>query len=271
MIQKWKRGCFLIGISVGILWMGGCACPPTEPEALRAYEEADDPLEPLNRATFKFNMAADKLIIKPVAQGYRAVTPQIVRRGVLNFFTNLRQPMYLANALMQAEGRQAWAITQRFVTNTLFGFFGFADTASQIDIPVYEPDFGQTLYVWGITHGGPYLVLPVLGPSNPRDGIGVGVDAFLAPIDYALADQPMLIYSRIALDSWTKREAALDFLDSLEKSSTDYYATLRSMWRQNRQNKLDHSNVIIGTKPVDNAKKEYEFDFPMDDEEDGEE
>lgn len=270
MKKRWGA-CFCYISLVGILLVGGCACPPTDPEELRAYEEADDPLEPLNRTMFKVNIAADKLVIKPAAKGYRAVTPQIVRTGVRNFFINLRQPMYLANALMQLEGRQALAITERFLTNTLFGFFGLADTASEINIPVYDPDFGQTLYVWGVKDGGPYMVLPLLGPSNPRDAVGIGVDSFLAPIDYALANEPVLIYTRVVLDGWTKREAALDFLDSLEQSSTDYYATMRSMWRQNRQNKLNHSNVIIGSKPDENEKKDYEFDFPTDDEYDDEE
>ena len=239
-----------IWMTVVFLVLCGCACPPEDPQALKAYQEADDPLEPMNRAVFGFNMRADSLVIKPVAEGYRYVAPQIVRTGISNFFTNLRQPMYFVNAALQLEGQQAAEIAGRFVTNTLFGFFGFADTASDINIPVHDNDFGQTLYVWGVKNGGPYLVLPFLGPSNPRDAVGVGVDAFLAPIDWLLYKEPALLYSRIALENWSKREQALDFLDSLEKSSTDFYATLRSMYRQNRKNKLENTDVAVGSDQV---------------------
>ena len=257
-------------LCLSLMMLMGCACPPTDSEALRAYEEADDPLEPFNRSVFAFNMVLDKAVLKPVAEGYRAVTPEIARTGVRNFFKNLKQPVYFANALFQLEGQQALSIAGRFLSNTLFGFFGLADTASEIDIPVYEPDFGQTLYVWGVKQSGPYLVLPVLGPSNPRDAVGWGVDSAMAPLDWALKNEPVLLYSKLAVESFAKRENAIEFLDSLEKGSTDFYATMRSMYRQNRKNKLTHSNVIIGQDQVV-QKQDYEFDFPTDDEYDDEE
>ena len=269
MSYKCKKGNSMkkFGLILGLCLMclAGCACPPKDPEALHAYEEANDPLEPLNRSMFAFNMAVDNLVLEPVAKGYRAVTPQIARTGIRNFFKNLKQPVYFANAVFQLEGEQALSIAGRFLSNTLFGFFGFADTASELDIPVYEPDFGQTLYVWGIKEAGPYLVLPVLGPSNPRDAIGWGVDSVMAPLDWALKGEPVLLYSKFAVESFSKREGALEFLDSLEKGSTDFYATMRSMYRQNRKNKLENSNVIIGYDQVV-QKKEYEFDLPSDDE-----
>ena len=257
-------------ICLTLFLLSGCACPPTDPIELQVYQETNDPLEPMNRSIFAFNMAADKLVIEPVAKGYRAVTPSILRTGIRNFFKNLKQPVYLANALFQLEGEQALSITKRFVTNTLFGFFGFADTASEIDIPIYEPDFGQTLYVWGVKESGPYLVLPILGPSSPREAVGLGVDGVMAPLDWALKSEPVLLYSKIAFENWGKRENAIEFLDSLEKSSTDFYATMRSMYRQNRKNKLENSNVIIGKEQIV-TKKEYEFDFPTDEEYDDEE
>ncbi len=260
----------ICAIGLSILTLTGCACPPTDPMELQLYRETNDPLEPMNRGVFAFNMTADKYVIEPVAKGYRAVTPDILRTGIRNFFKNLKQPVYLANALFQLEGEQAIAITKRFVTNTLFGFFGFADTASDIDIPIYEPDFGQTLYVWGVKESGPYLVLPIVGPSSPRDAVGLGVDGVMAPIDWALKSEPVLLYSKIAFENWAKRENAIEFLDSLNKSSTDFYATMRSMYRQNRKNKLEKSNVIIGYDQVA-TKKDYEFDFPIDDEYDEEE
>ncbi len=256
-----------IGILVclGLMFLTGCACPPQNPDALRSYEEANDPLEPFNRSMFAFNMVMDKAVLKPVAEGYRAVTPEMARTGVKNFFKNLKQPVYFANAVFQLEGAQALSIAGRFFANTLFGFFGFADTASEIDIPVYEPDFGQTLYVWGVKEAGPYLVLPVIGPSSPREAVGWGVDSVLAPLDWALKGEPVLLYSKFAVESFSKREGAIEFLDSLEKGSTDFYATMRSMYRQNRKNKLEKSNVIIGKDQVV-TKQDYDFDFPTDDE-----
>lgn len=242
----------------------GCiTCPPeNDKAALAAYEAANDPLEPTNRVIFAFNMRADKYVIKPVAEGYRYITPQLMRTGIYNFFTNLRQPMYFVNAALQGEGKQSAEITERFFVNTLFGFFGFGDTASAMEIPIHDNDFGQTLYVWGMKDGGPYLMLPLMGPANPRDTVGIFVDSFLTPVDWLLYKEPWLVYGRVVLESFVRREKALDFLDSLEKSSTDYYATMRTMYQQNRQKKLEDTNENVAA----NQKKDYEFDFPTGDE-----
>lgn len=247
-----------------MLLLAGCinCAPENDPVALAAYKEANDPLEPTNRVFFGFNIRADKYMIKPVAEGYRYIMPQPIRNGIYNFFINLRQPMYLVNAALQGEGKQSAEITERFFANTLFGFFGFADVASSMDIPSHNNDFGQTLYVWGIKNGGPYLMLPLLGPSNPRDVAGIVVDSFLAPVDWVLYKEPWLVYGRVVLERFVQRERALDFLDSLEKSSTDYYATMRTMYQQNRTKKLEDTNDA----PVADQKKDYEFDFPTQDE-----
>ncbi len=252
---------------VMIFLLGGCACPPTDPDELIAYQEANDPLEPMNRTIFEFNMTADRYVLEPIARGYRYVTPQPIRTGIRNFFANLRQPMYLANALFQGELETAGTITKRFAANTFWGFLGVFDTASELGIPSADNDFGQTLAVWGWQNSEPYLILPFLGPSNPRDTIGIGVDAFLAPIDWVLKNEPFLLYSRIALENFSKREQALDFLDSLEGSSTDFYATIRSMYRQNRKKKIDDSIGIIAEKRNEQMKQDYDFDFPLGDEE----
>lgn len=246
---------------LGIMLLPACATKPTDPAQLKAYEEANDPLEPMNRFVFGFNMGTDKFVIKPVAKGYRFVTPTQLQTGLFNFFNNMRQPVYILNAALQGEGEQAAQTTRRFFTNTFFGFFGFNDTASEIGVPVYTNDFGQTLYVWGVKEGGPYLVLPILGPSNPRDAVGLGVDAFANPIDWGLAEEPILLYARAGMDGLTRRAASLDFLDSLQNSSTDFYATVRSMYRQNRQKELSDTQKVQTDGP-----KDYEFDFPTDDE-----
>ncbi len=246
------------------LLTASCAMKPTDPDELAVYEQNDDPLEPLNRGIFAFNMAADKLVIKPLAQGYRAVLPKPARTGISNFFANLRQPMYFVNALLQGEGGQSVDIFKRFMANTFWGVFGLFDVASELEVPKNDNDFGQTLAVWGWERSGPFLVLPFLGPSNPRDAIGVGADAFLAPIDWILADHKFLLYSRLALENWSKREQALDFLDNLEKSSTDFYATMRSMYRQNRNDKIAKST---GQTLGEGDKPAYDVDFDIYDEE----
>ncbi len=242
-----------------ILILGGCATKPTDPEQLRIYEQNNDPLEPMNRTIFGFNMAVDRLVLKPAAKGYRTVVPSPVRKGVNNFFNNLKQPVYFVNALLQGEGKAAGQIAGRFAANTFWGFFGIFDTASQMDIPVDKRDFGETLAVWGVENGGPYLVLPILGPSNVRDTAGIGVDSFLAPVDWALRHEPWLVYGVWGVNGFRVREQALDFLDSLERSSTDLYATMRSMYQQNRKKEIDE---LLKNPNMPESAPAYEFDFP---------
>lgn len=250
------------GLSLIIILLGGCACPTKTPENTLVEAQADDPLEPLNRSVFAFNMALDKLILKPMAQGYRYVVPEPARKGVNNFFSNLKQPLYLVNALLQGEGKTAVDISKRFLANTFWGFLGVFDVASDIGIPKKTNDFGQTLATWGWHNSSPYLVLPIFGPSNPRDAIGTGADLVLAPIDWVLRNDPTLLYSRVVLENWDKRENALDLLDNLERSSTDFYATTRSMYQQNRRKKIQET-----TQKSTEIPAEYEFDFEIEEDE----
>lgn len=252
----------VFGLSLIIFLLSGCACPQKTPEDTVVATQTDDPLEPLNRSIFAFNMALDKLILKPMAQGYRYVVPEPARKGVNNFFFNLKQPLYLVNALLQGEGKTAGDISKRFLANTFWGFLGVFDVASEMNIPKKTNDFGQTLATWGWHNSSPYLVLPVFGPSNPRDTIGIGVDLALTPIDWILRNDPTLLYSRIVLENWDKREKGLDLLDNLERSSTDFYATTRSMYQQNRRNKIAET-----TQESSGITAEYEFDFEIEEDE----
>ncbi len=241
-----------------MLVVSGCATRPTDPEELRTYEETNDPLEPMNRGIHAFNQTADKYVLKPVAQGYRAVVPSFFRDMISNFFKNLAQPVHLVNALLQGQGKDAGAVLGRFVVNTTFGFFGFFDVATDAGISNPANDFGQTLAKWGWDgDGGPFIMLPILGPSNVRDGIGTGVDMVAHPLGWALWNEQELHYGLVATDGVSTRESALDLLDDLQKSSTDYYATLRSMSRQNRKKKI---NAVLGDKEPE-EKPEYEADF----------
>ncbi len=145
---------------------------PTDPEARAAYLEASDPLEPLNRAIFSFNLTLDKAILRPIATVYNAALPDPVRDGVRNFLNNLRTPIILANDVLRGEIGRAGDTVGRFLLNSTLGVGGLFDIASELGFDFHNEDFGQTLAVWGIGEG-PYLMLPIFGPSNPRDAVGL--------------------------------------------------------------------------------------------------
>ena len=140
----------------------------------------DDPLEPINRATFEFNIQADKYLLRPVAQGYDAVTPTVVRRGVNNFFGNFLDANAALNAYLQGRVGFGWDNTLRVLANTTLGIFGLFDVATDMGIPRYQTDFGHTLALWGVPEGD-YIVFPFLGPRTYRSGVGTFVDAYASP------------------------------------------------------------------------------------------
>ncbi|MDH3690832.1 MAG: VacJ family lipoprotein [Gammaproteobacteria bacterium] len=131
-----------------------------------------DPWERYNRAMFRFNDKLDRAVVKPVAAGYTRIVPTFMRRGVNNFFSNLLEPTTVINAVLQGKIKRAAASTGRFLTNTTIGFLGLLDVAKHLGLEKHREDFGQTLAVWGFPQG-PYLILPFLGPSTARDGIGL--------------------------------------------------------------------------------------------------
>ena len=251
----------IVLLSCILLFVSGCAVKPTDPIALKAYEEANDPLEPFNRVMFETNLLLDTAILKPIAKGYRAVTPTFVRQGVSNVFNNIKQPGYLVNSLLQGKGEEAYNISRRFLANTLLGLGGLFDVASDMDIPAYTSDFGETLAVWGWEKSEPYIVWPVLGPSNPRDTIGAGFNMALTTAELSVIHETGVRYGIIALDSVQTREKSIEFIESLEKGTTDLYATVRSMYRQNREKKINNALDTV------DEKESLAYDFDFDDEE----
>ena len=223
----------------------------------------NDPLEPVNRTVFAFNDVLDSYVLRPFVVGYRTIVPEFVRTSVSNLFTTINQPAYFANALLQGQFKDAGCILGRTGVNLTFGFFGLFDVASEAGIPKPEPDFGQTLAKWGWHDGGPFLMLPFLGPSNVRDAIGTGVDMTVDPVYWRLhaAGERGLIYGGYALNGIQKRESVLNLTDNLKSSSTDYYAAMRAMYRQNRQKKINQVLPDTGQRPS------YDFDFEIEDEE----
>ncbi len=206
--------------------------------------EISDPLEGMNRGIFKFNDAVDTAVLAPVAKGYRAAVPQPARTGVRNFLTNLKSPLTIANNLLQGDLRGAGDATTRMVTNSLLGFAGLVDVAGAEGIKHQDEDFGQTLGKWGVGHG-PYLVLPLIGPSSVRDTTGLVVDAAADPLNLWLTNtnREEWVYARLGVTIIDKREELLDLLADLKKNSIDYYAAMRSTYGQRRAALLNDENA----------------------------
>jgi phospholipid-binding lipoprotein MlaA len=201
-----------------------------------AQDGENDPIEPVNRAVFQFNYVLDGLILEPAALLYRMTTPVLLRKGVNNFLANLRTPVVLANDLLQGEFKRAELTLGRFMLNTILGFGGVIDVGGRVGMPErHDEDFGQTLAVYGVRDG-PYLMLPVLGPSNPRDAVGRVVDMLLDPL-FFLAPTDVR-YGRAAAEAVTFRELNIETIDELERSSIDFYAATRTLVRQLRANEI---------------------------------
>ena len=216
--------------------------------------EIKDCFENLNRATFAFNKALDGVIFKPVASAYR-ILPSPVRSGVSNSLDNLSNLVTIPNNILQGDLKKAGINSGRFVINTTIGILGFIDVAQHIGLPDYEKeDYGQSLAKFGIGPGC-YIVLPVLGPSTVRDAAGslvsvMGGDAwynvtvkndtqYFSDIDY---------YSSRVTSGVDFRAKNYDSLDNLEKNSLDFYASVKSLYLQDRQQKILNTNKIIDTQ-----------------------
>jgi phospholipid-binding lipoprotein MlaA len=221
-----------------------CACassgsPPGEEDAY----EVNDPLETVNRGIFTVNVALDDYIIKPTAQAYHDWLPDPVRDSIHNFLTNLRSPVIMFNDGLQGQGKLAGDTFARMWLNTILGIGGIFDVGTRAGIPFHDADFGQTLGTWGVPPG-PYLVLPVLGPSDPRDAVGLAADTLADPMNGFLRSQgdagTAAQYGRGALAGIDLRSRNLEILDRIRSTSLDYYATIRSLYRQRRASEIRH-------------------------------
>ena len=205
--------------------------PESDPEALAAFKKTNDPFEPFNRVMFDVNLALDKALIKPVAFVYKEAVPELVQNFIKNFLDNLRSPIILANDLMQGEFERAGTTFVRFLMNSTFGVAGINDFAGEVGLKRHDEDFGQTLAVAGV-ESGPYLMLPLFGPSNPRDGIGLLVDILLDPMTYI--GNTEFSFARTASRAVDSRARRYDTINDLERTSLDFYAAVRSLHRQRR-------------------------------------
>ena len=204
-----------------------------------AYVEEDfvnDPLEEVNRSIFDFNNELDNSVFEPVAQAYVENTPDTLRFAIHNLVKFFKTPVVFVNNILQGNLNGAGNTLSRFLVNGITGFAGMADVADDSGVPHVNEDFGQTLAVWGLGEG-PYLVLPILGPTNVRDGLGKFVDSFLDPFS-AVVDEPAVKWSRRVAAGVDTRAGLLDVLDDLERTSLDYYAAIRSLYRQRRSDEI---------------------------------
>ena len=224
-----------------VLTLAGCATPPADPAERAAFEQNNDPLEPLNRKILDFNQILDLILLRPVAKVYIAIVPEEGRDALKRALDNMKEPVVVINNVLQAEPNRAAISVGRFTVNTTVGLGGLLDVAQKWGLEKQTGDFGQTLFVWGLPEG-PYLVLPVLGPSNPRDAVGMGIDAYTDPFSFLATakDLDEIEITRFVLDGVDRRARVMDVLDDLEKNSLDFYAQLRSLSQQHRAAELRH-------------------------------
>ena len=243
-------------MAVMVACVAACSSSATE------HHEYDDPVEGYNRAMFSFNYQVDKYVIKPVAEGYRAVTTPFIRERISSVIDNLKEPISAGNHLLQADPEASVKSLSRFVINSTLGLVGMFDVAEGWGLPKDKTTFNETFAKWCIPQG-PFIVLPLLGPSTPRAATGMALDFVFDPVYWATY-QDANVHDKA---SWgyaiaqgiTVREAALDTLDDLERNSVDFYATMRSAYLQN-QNKLKCFN------DVSKDENTYDFDFGIEDE-----
>ncbi len=229
-----------------VLIVSGCASSPKSPDdqwaqadgTAGASEVSDnDPVELLNRFVFAFNDAVDVTLFQPASALYRFVLPEEVRDSVRNFMRNISSPVILANDLLQGEWDRAEATTTRFFVNTTIGLAGLFDVADDMGYEYHDEDFGQTLATYGAGEG-MYLVLPFLGPSNIRDGAGLVVDSFLDPLTYVLSSEAAI--ARRGISAVDTRSRNIEVVEDLKRDSIDYYARIRSLYRQRRESEISN-------------------------------
>lgn len=203
--------------------------------------EINDPLEPLNRGVYYINMVVDGLVMKPLAIAYRLLLPEPVRNSVGNFLTNLNAPVSFANHLLQWQPKRAGTTAFRFLVNSTLGVVGFLDVAEMMGYKKNETGFSETLGIWGVNTG-PYLILPILGPSSFRGAAGLGGDYFLQPYNYyffnASDDDQWISWAITGTNMVHQRNEVLEAVDEVEASSLDTYVTFRSLYFQLVEHRL---------------------------------
>ncbi len=231
----------LLGAALVALSLAGCATPPpaSDPGAVADFKETNDPLEPANRVGYAINNGLDTVILRPLAVAYRYAIPEVIRTHTHNVLANISSPVLLANDMMQGKPRRAGDTLMRALINTTVGVAGIFDVAGDWGYPSHDTDFGVTLALWGLPEG-PFLFLPVLGPSNPRDATGFGVDYALDPLSWIGKGDAVtaLAWARFGLSAVDARAAVLGDIEKIKSGALDPYATFRSLYRQHREGQI---------------------------------
>ena len=247
MLRRCPPASFVLLAAGALLVAGlaGCATPPPadDPDAVADFRQTNDPLEPTNRVFYKINDGLDTVIMQPVARGYRAVVPSPVRTGIHNFLDNLGGPVRLTDDTLQGKPRRAGDTAMRFLINSTVGVVGIFDVAKEVGYAAHDSDFNLTLANWGVPDG-PFLYLPILGPSSPRAAAGLVADKVIDPFTWIGRNTSgdgftIATWTKTVVSALDTRADLLDVVDSIKKTALDPYATFRSLYRQNRAGKLE--------------------------------
>jgi len=236
----------LIALLAGAFLLSGCASIPPP-----GKKDPRDRFERVNRSVYRFNTTLDHAVLRPVARTYVRVTPSGARRCVSNFFSNLAYPVTIANDVLQGKGRDGLSDSARFGINTVVGIGGLFDPATHWNFEKHDEDFGQTLGKWGVPSG-PYLMLPLLGPSTVRDAPARVVDHFFSPQGYITdTNTTVALYVSEAISG----RANLLSRDQLIESAYDPYAFVRNVWLQRREYQVRDGDVPPDAEPQDDTEK----------------
>jgi len=229
---------------IGFL-LAGCATQ----RAVNGPQDVNDPFEKFNRAMFNATLAMDRVVLRPSAVAYRRAVPQSIRDSVRSFLNNLDTPIILTNDVLQGELGRAKTTFLRGAVNSTFGIGGLFDVAEKWGLPRHREDFGQTLAIYGVGEG-PYLFIPLIGPANPRDLVGYGTDFFFDPLTYVQwGEEGYVPFARFGIDLLDLRERNIETLDEIQKSSLDFYASVRSLYRQSRINEINNGSTTVEDLP----------------------
>jgi phospholipid-binding lipoprotein MlaA len=235
-----RRGAILFFLGVTL-----CACSTSSPQSLAEH----DPWEKTNRDIFTFDVWVEHNIAQPVNDAYRFVFPPPARKGVHNATTNLHEPIVLANDVLQGEAGKAANTLGRIVVNSTIGIAGLIDVAGNIGLPYHSNDFGITLGKSGVQEGS-YLVLPFIGPLPPRDLLGSGVDGFFDPLSWArFHGKDTWMFARSGLRVLDTVDQQRDSFETIERTSIDFYATSRNLYRQSRDARIRDENTADAQLP----------------------
>ena len=236
--------------AIGVI-LAGCATQPQN------VDDVNHPLEGLNRVVFTFNDALDTMFLRPAATLYRGLLPPPIQDGIHNMLSNLSTPIVLLNDILQGESDRAMTTLSRFAINSTVGVLGFGDPASEMGHKPHNEDFGQTMAVWGAGEG-PYIVLPIFGPSNPRDVVGRVVDYFTDPVNMWAnnTDNNAFPIARGVVTAVDTRAYFYDAIEDMRKNSLDPYSALRSFYRQRR-----HTEILNNDSPKVSPAPNLSFDI----------